>query len=438
MKNIFIYMTLLVLCGFQLLLAETLDLDAYLEVVKEHSKDLKLADKDRELADVQKKEAISQALPIVAAEAGYVRNLTDYYMYFDAGSLMPGAGGVIKAPIKRDNEYSATLALQQTLFSPSVGSAIKAARQYEELTEYIYKASNQAIITGAKQLFYQCLLLEKVKIVSEAAEANALENYNTMKLRFDNGQISELDLLQAETRWRSAVPQSEQARRNQKIVMNTLKNFAGIDVKSEIELTGNLETVPPIPEMQELSVVFDKRPDMNALKWEEKLRTTNVGAKKGAFLPTLTGQVAYAYTSQSNYYKFDEENKLLFAGLNLSLPIFTGGYRLAEVQKAQVELEKTRLQMDKTREDITNEVSNVYLRLKEANQRIASAKATWETAEKAFHITETTTESGLSTQLELKDARLMFDQAQLGYYSAVYDYLAAYFDWEQATGRVQY
>jgi hypothetical protein len=35
--------------------------------------------------------------------------------------------------------------------------------------------------------------------------------------------------------------------------------------------------------------------------------------------------------------------------------------------------------------------------------------------------------------LELKEARVAYDQAQLNGYAAVYDYLDAYFDWEQAS-----
>ena len=50
---------------------------------------------------------------------------------------------------------------------------------------------------------------------------------------------------------------------------------------------------------------------------------------------------------------------------------------------------------------------------------------------------QTSAKSGLATQLELKDARVTLDQAQLTHYVAIYEYLAAYFDWEKATGAVE-
>lgn len=438
LKHLKIWIGICLMAGYQVFAQpQVLTLDGFIGQVLDFNKDLKLAQKDKELASTQKKQAVASALPTVGMESGYTRNLTDYYMYFDMAALNPEATGIAKAPIKRDNEFSASVALQQTLFSPSVGSAIKAARQYQHLTDEVYDASQQAVIGGAKKLFYQVLLLQKVVNVTQATEKNAKDNYEQVKLKYDNGQVSKFELLQAETRWRSAIPQTQQAERNRTLAENTLKHMAGISADSPVELQGSLDETPAFPDSMELKQILDNRPDFKAMLWEEKLRKTAVGAAKGGYLPTLTGTVAYAYSAQSNEFKRDEENKLWFAGVKLSLPIFTGGYRPAVVQQTQVELEKTRLNIDKTREDIENEVTNIHLRLREAHQRIESAKATLAAARQGFEIAEVTAYNGLATQLQLKDARVGYDQATLNYYAAIYDYLAASFDWELATGNMK-
>lgn len=437
MRNSTYLVLLFFLITVQSVTAETYDLNSYLKAVRNHSKDLKMAEKEQEMAKANKKEAISGALPKVGLSADYTRNLTEYYMYFDMSAFNPMATGVAKAPIKRDNEYSTSIGLEQTLFSPMVGSAIKAAGQYQKLTDFIYEASEQAIVTGAKKLFYQCLLLEKVWDVSQSAQENALENYENIKLKHENGQVSYLAFLQAETRWRSTIPETEKAKRNWNLALNTLKNLAGFDIKKDIRLEGSFDAVPPMPDSLIMKNILQARPDFNALIWEEKLRETNVSATKGSYFPTLTGTVAYVYSGQSNEFKLEEDNKFAFAGVSLSFPVYTGGYRRAQVRKAQIELDKTRVKIDKTKENISNEITNIYLRLSEAHQRIQSAKSMWNVAEQAFDIAETTTHDGLTTQLELKDARLMYDQARLNFYAAVLDYLTAHFDWEQATGQVK-
>ena len=418
--------------------AEDLSLEQFLKFVKSHSKDLKLAGKDRELANAQKKEAFSTAFPKIFAQADYRRNLSDLYMYADLGDFFgEDGGGVQRFKINRKNEYSANAVIQQTLFSTAVGNAIKAATQYQKLTDYVYDASYQTIISMAKKIFYQALLLEKFWQVSESAKNNAHENYLNVNKKYENGLVSEFELLQSEVRWKNAIPEEAKAKRNYELALNSLKNWAGLPISQEVKLSGDLEHFPTRPDLLEFDTILKLRPDFNALLWEAKLRRTNISAQKSGYYPSLTGSLVAAFSSQSDYWRFDQKNYTYVAGLTLNVPIFTGGYTSALVQKARVELDKTHLRIEKTKEDIYNEMANIDLRLKEAYDRILSAEATLKTAKKAFQIAETTTQSGLTTQLELKDARVGFDQAQLNYYAATFGYLSAYFDWERAVGKVE-
>jgi outer membrane protein len=440
MKRLLIFIAIIISVFAQLALGETVNMDQFLIRVKEHSKDLQLAKKEKEMAKAHKRTAISTALPKIGAEAGYTRNLTSYYMYADFGDVGEmfgfGGGGPAKFKVNRNNEYSANVALQQTLFSPAVGSAIRAANQYEKLIDYVYSASQQAIVSGAKTMFYQTLLLEKVWQLSQSAEQNAKDNYNTMELKFDNGVVSEFELLQANVRWKDTIPKMASAKRNYEMALNNMKNWAGIPIIDNLILDGNFSNYPPFPQEIEFSNILQRRPDYNAMLWEEKLRKTNWSAKKKSFLPTLTGTAVYAYSAQSDKFDLRQENDLYFAGLNLSVPIFTGGYISSEIQKAQIEVEKSRLLIEQTKENIYNEFSNVFLKLKEAQQRIESAKAMLTVAEKAFQIAEITAKNGLATQLQLKDARASFDGAQINHYAAVFDYLASYYEWERISGQV--
>jgi outer membrane protein len=249
--------------------------------------------------------------------------------------------------------------------------------------------------------------------------------------------VSQFALLQSEVRWKDLIPQTIQAERNYQLALTSLKNLAGIPVDDEIVLEGNLERCPEMPDTIEFEKVLSIRPDYNALIWEERLRRTAVSAERSGYFPTLTGNFIYNFSSQSDEWQLDDKNDNFIVGLNLSVPLFTGGYTRAKVSQARIELDKTRLRVDRTRDDIHKEIADVRLRLNQAKDRILSADATRQTAEKAFEIAQISAKNGLATQLELKDARLAFDGAQLTYYTAIYEYLSAYFDWEKATGQVE-
>jgi outer membrane protein TolC len=286
----------------------------------------------------------------------------------------------------------------------------------------------------SKKAFYQALLLEKAWEVSRESEKNARENWQDIKKKYDHGQVSQFQLLQAEARWQNLVPETARVRRDYEWLLNNLKNLAGIPVEETIRLKGDLDDLPVLPTVKAMEVILEQRPDFNALLWEEKLRTTGIKAEKANQLPELHLNLIYNYSALSDQFKLERENSSYIVGLNLSIPIFSGGYRQAQVQKAKIELEKTRIKIDRERETIYNEIHNIHLRLEEAHQRVEAAKATLETAKKAFEIAEITAANGLATQLELKDARVVYDQSRLNVYAAAYDYLDAYFDWQQAAG----
>lgn len=414
------------------LFASEFTLEQYLTTVKQHSNDLKLAKKELDVAAQNENEAWALALPTIFAKVDYKRNLKDNFLFVE---FTPGA--VQKFKINRNNEFGAQAVLQQSLFSFKVNNALIAADQYQSLTSFIYSATELQILTHAKKSFYQAILLQKVLEVTRASANNAEENYNDLKKKFGKGVISELELLQAEVRWQGYLPQLSEAEKNYKLMVMHLKSFAGIKLDADLAPVGSLETYPVADRKAELGLVMANRPDFKALEWQKKLYQTNLKVNFAEHLPTLAGSLIYNYSAASDDFKLEQENHALIAGVTLSIPIFTGGYTSAQVQKAKIDLEKAELTLEKSRLDITQEISKAELSLAEALTRIESTKSTMKIAKKAFAIAELTAKNGLATQLELKDARLAFDQANLSHYAAVYDYLAAYFDWQAAQGRIE-
>jgi outer membrane protein len=416
---------------------ETFTLDSFLKQVNSYSKDLKLAKEDLQMAKVYKKEAKATALPKIQLEADYSRNLKDNFMYIDFPDFETGEMTNQKFKINYKNDYSMQAVINQSLFSFKIGTALTAAKQYKKLTDFVYKATHQAVMKVSRKAFYQTLLLKQVWEVSRNSEKNAHENYLQMKKKYDFGQISQFHLLQSESRWQNTIPETTQAKRNYELALNSLKTLAGIPGDKSIQLSGDFDTLPDMPQMVALESALDLRPDYNALLWEKKMRKTSVKNEKANLLPSLDLNLIYNFSAMSDKLKFERKNNSYIVNLKLSVPIFAGGYNRAQVQKAKIELEKARIKLEKEKETIYNDIRNIYLRLKEAQNRMLSARKTLATAKKAFEIAEVTAANGLATQLELKDARLIYDQAHLNSYAAAYDYLAAYFDWQEAVGKGQ-
>jgi len=431
---LFVYLLLFIIYGIQ---AETYDLESFLSLVENYNKDLKLAEKELDMAQVRKKQALADALPHVSASGNYIRNIGRRFLYIDFPDFETGETQLTKFQISYWNEFALNLGINQTLFSFKVGNALKAAKQYQKFTDFMYDSQYQNVITFAKKAFYQTLLLKKVWEVTRSSEENAKENFLIIKKKYDNGLVSKLELLQAEARWENIVPDTIKAEGNYELALNNLKTFAGISVLEEMTIEGDFDQYPGMPAIIPAESVLESRPDFNALQWEKELRVSDVKAQKADYYPELKANfVLYNLTATSDVFRLDRRNITYWVGLSLSIPIFQGGETAAQVRRANIELEKSQIRIEKTKEIIYNELRNIYLRLEEAQKRIVAGRKNMDTAEQAFQIAESSARNGLATQLELKDARLLADQAKLGYFSAIYDYLAAYFDWELATGKV--
>jgi outer membrane protein TolC len=104
---------------------------------------------------------------------------------------------------------------------------------------------------------------------------------------------------------------------------------------------------------------------------------------------------------------------------------------------AKLEQEKADIALLNKRDAIESELSKLSLRFNEAAQRVESARLIVAAADRAVSLSQTAYANGLATQLTVADAINKLGSARLGLHSAVYEYRAAYYDWENAVGLVE-
>ncbi len=403
--------------------ARALDLDAegFAQRVDASDRTIALARLDMSTANAERQAALSGALPRLSATAGYLRETLD-----QGQSPIPS--------FKNSFEVAGTVT--QALFDMRVVHAVRASRLLDRLTASQVEAVRQAVVNEARKAFYAALLLREKRAVSRDSEASAGENYRTMQVRYSSGVSSEFELLQAEAAYRAAIPPRLRAERDYELAVNNLKVLAGIDLAESVELTGSLESPAELPDLPAADSSIEARPDLLALEWQRQLLGIGVSAAEAARYPTLNASVRYGVTAASDEFRWENDSDSLGVGVALTVPIFTGGAAESGVRKARVERDKSAVRVAQLRAEIGVDVINTRLRLEEARQSVQAASRSVDSARRAYEIAETRVANRLATQLELSQSRLVYDEARLGYYSAVYDLLAARYDWQMVTGTV--
>jgi outer membrane protein TolC len=120
--------------------------------------------------------------------------------------------------------------------------------------------------------------------------------------------------------------------------------------------------------------------------------------------------------------------------LTASINVFDSGLTKAKVKGAESSLDKERDGVEQIRETAVLEVSQAYLNLKVAEERIGTSKAAVDKAQEAFRINEVCYKEGVGRNLDVIDAQLALVKAKNNYNQALYDYNSSKAKLDKAMG----
>jgi outer membrane protein TolC len=433
---VFVILAGLITAGTGISAAEY-DLEAYLKQVEQYNLDITYAYKELETAKQNTAQARAALLPSIGAQGSYTRNLQDMMQSTPVAADL-STGRIIRQDMDSnyDNELTLGLGITQKLFDASALGQYDQARKGAAIQGQALESLRQNIRSNAKKVYARTQLALSVAAIMESSEHTSEVIYQSIERKYNAGVATELDLLMAEVDWKSKIPVTAEARKNGELALLAFKNLGRISLAEEVTLTENNETVPAIPEPPQLNALFANRPDYRALVLSRELADTGRRTAMGAFLPSATAGFSFAYGGMGNKGSLtgDYDYTAMQLNLGLTIPLFTGGYRLAKLKAAQTEQEKAAIALIKKQMDIESSLVEIRLTLNEASERIDSARLIETMARRAVALAQTAYTNGTATQLSVTEAINKFDQASLGLQNALFEYRCAYYDWELATG----
>jgi outer membrane protein TolC len=179
------------------------------------------------------------------------------------------------------------------------------------------------------------------------------------------------------------------------------------------------------------------RPDVAVARLTIDLQKKALKIARGDFLPTLSASTTLAYNGNFDQLKYSGEDWSTYwaAGLDLTLPIFTGFRTSARYQQARIDVAKAETDLRRTRDAAVIEVQQAAMDLRQAVQQIDSQRLTVGEAERAVELAGTLYANGKATQLEVLDAQLALEGARTSMASALYQGAIAEINLKKSLGR---
>ena len=395
-----------------------LTLDQALEIALSESNTIKIADMTVTKSGYAQKGSYASLYPNVSVNGSYQRTLLKQVMVMDMG------GQPMEIKVGRDNNISASASAALPLVNAPLWESLKLSAMDVELAVEQARSSKVSLIAQVKQAFYGVLLAkESLEVMTQVYE-NAQKNYEKTLQRFNVGKASEVEKLRAQVNVMNAEPNVSSVQNAVLLANWQLKAVMGLDLATEVEALGDLDDYT-----NQLLTPYVSEDDLSSnssllqLDIQDRMLESNLRMLKKQYLPTLSASINYNYSAMGDdeLRWFPSSN----AALTMSVPVFDGFQKRYNIQQSKITRDMLAMQREDAERNIRIAIRNYNDKIALCVKNYTAANATVEIAQKSYEISQKMYEVGKTTLVELNDAQLALQQAQLTQAQAIYDFMAA-------------
>jgi outer membrane protein len=396
----------------------------------------------QQLAESQVVQARSGALPQVSANLFYTRTLATIFdqirLPFPVDNGNGNGNGFLEAlPFGRPNIWNATIQVSQPVWAGGrVATALELARNVRRAAALQVDEAEAEITLQVRNAYFQLLLAQDVTAIAEEAYRLADAHLKQVELFRQQGTASDFDVLRARVERDNLDPPIIEARNARRLADLNLKRLINVDAARPIVATTPIDPVLADLDREALRAAMRRRSALQALDEVVAAREGAVRLARANRLPSidLSGNFSFQAFPDSPI-PFDANWRRDWAvTVQMSVPIFTGARIGGEIGQAQAELQQARLERSLVAEGLEIELEAALGEFEAARAQIEARRATVGQARRALELAELRFRTGLATQLEISDARLLLQQSQLNEAQALSAYITALARLERAGG----
>lgn len=330
-------------------------------------------------------------------------------------------------------QYSGQISLTQTLFD--FGKTSKQVEVQQELyksTQWQDKDTVLQIIYNVKEAYFSVLKAKKQKETALEVIRQSKRHLDLAKGFYEVGLKPKIEVTKAEVELSNATlnlitadKQLSQALLNLKVAMGAV-DMQDFDIKQEEYAVRKLD------EKELLDIAIERNPQLQAIKFNKQASISTEELIKKEYMPKFTGSASYGYLNED--FPLDKKWTLF---LQMSLPLFSGWSTTYKLKQAKADTTYYVYKEDSLRQQITSQIKNLFVQLKEASQKIETLKIALKQAKENLDLAMGRYEVGIGSSIEVVDAIVLYEQTNTQYWQAVYDYNVTYAQIQKTAGWVE-
>lgn len=339
--------------------------------------------------------------------------------------------------------YQATLA--QPIFRADRWFQLKAAESVNEQAALQLSATEQNLILHTAESYFSVLRAQDTLASTKAEEAAFKHQLDQSRGRFDVGLSDKTDVLQSQASYDTARANRIVAQRQVEDAFEALTTLTNRQYNSIEGMRHSLPILPPTPNNAKAWVDTAAQQNLNLLasNFAVEAAEETLKQRKAGHAPTLDAVAQYK-TGDNDGFGLSNPNALQqrysgdvsqrSIGLQLNIPIYSGGLTSSQVRESYSRLNQTEQQREALRRQVVENTRNLHRAVNTDVEQVQARKQSIISNQSALEATEIGYQVGTRNIVDVLDAQRQLYSSVRNYNDTRYDYILDNLRLKQAAG----
>lgn len=332
--------------------------------------------------------------------------------------------------------------------TPALATSMKAAALAYEAGKTTLEATKRSVELNVRRTFYSLVYFNENLETQEKNLETLKQTYEANKSKYNQGRLSELNLLQSQYNYESKLPAIENLKTTYNSNLDNFKLILGLNLSDKIELSGSLDDFANVQiDESVLAVDIESLPSITSLKQSIAAAENNLESTK---YTTYRPSVTLSLTDNLSGSSKDTED---FAGkvtqkawvpknsfsyrLSVSIPL--DGYlpwsnKSITLQTQMSGIKKSELSLEQKKSSIALTIQNGYNTILQAQTQLKLLEKSVELSQKTYDATKKAYNMGSTDLLSLQTAENNLYTAKYNVQNQKYTIISAILDLENTLG----
>lgn len=340
------------------------------------------------------------------------------------------------------NVYQATLA--QPLFRADRWFQLQAAKDINEQASLQLSATEQNLILQSAENYFAVLRAQDNLASTKAEEAAFKRQLDQSNERFDVGLSDKTDVLQSQASYDTARANRILAQRQVDDAFEALITLTNREYNSIQGIVHTLPVLAPTPNDAKAWVDTAAKQNLNLLasNYAVSAAEETLKQRKAGHAPTLDAVAQYkkgdndalGFSNPNPLTRYGSDVEQRSIGLQLNIPIYSGGLTSSQVRESYSRLSQTEQQRESLRRQVVENTRNLHRAVNTDVEQVQARRQSIISNQSAVEATEIGYQVGTRNIVDVLDAQRQLYTSVRNYNNSRYDYILDNLRLKQAAG----